>query len=88
MEEGMITGNEREVSMQVSKDRVRLSLDVSPELNATLDRLVDEMDAGSKSEVLRRAIALIEVAVDAKKQGKRLGLADKGQPLSTELVGI
>lgn len=84
----MITGNEREVSMQVSKDRVRLSLDVSPELNATLDRLVDEMDAGSKSEVLRRAIALIEVAVDAKKQGKRLGLADKGQPLSTELVGI
>ncbi|HEY4883765.1 MAG TPA: hypothetical protein VII08_09000 [Myxococcales bacterium] len=73
--------------MSQTKDRVRLSLDVSKELNEKLEDLADKI-GGTKSEVLRRAIALMEVAVDARAAGKRLGIAEKGQPLSTEIVTV
>lgn len=67
--------------------KVRLSLDVSPELNEVLERLADATH-GSKSDVLRKAIALMEVAVDAKENGKKLGIVERGQTVSTEIVGI
>jgi hypothetical protein len=51
------------------KTTVRLSLDVSHELNATLEDM-----GGSKSEVLRRSIALMEVAVGAIKDGHKVGV--------------
>ncbi|MBD1919736.1 DNA-binding protein [Microcoleus sp. FACHB-831] len=69
------------------KEKVRLSLDVSLELNQTLEDLAEKI-GGTKSEVLRKAIALMEVMVEAKQQGKRVGIADKDQPLATEIVGI
>lgn len=67
--------------------KVRLSLDVSPELNDTLERLA-EATHGSKSEVLRKAIALMEVAVETRRAGKKLGIVEKGQPVATEIIGI
>jgi len=67
--------------------RIRLSLDVSRELNATLERLAGSTGS-TKSDVLRRAIALMEVAVQAKSQGKKLGVANSEQTLETEIVGL
>lgn len=82
---------EREKPMSATKDggrdRVRLSLDVSPELYEKLGRIADELH-GSKSEVLRKAIVLMEVALRGKEQGLRLGLARPDQPLTTEIVGL
>ncbi len=69
------------------KEKVRLSLDISPELNSLLEELAAAI-GGTKSEVLRKAIALMEVMVDAKKQGKKFGIAEKDQPLATEIIGI
>jgi len=69
------------------KDKIRLSLEVSPELNNTLEDLALKIGA-TKSDVLRRAIVLMEVAVEAKERGQKLGIADKNQPLATEIVGI
>jgi predicted transcriptional regulator len=69
------------------REKVRLSLDISPELNALLEQLAIAI-GGTKSEVLRKAIALMEVMVEAKKQGKKLGIAEKDQPLATEIIGI
>lgn len=66
---------------------VRLSLDVSPQLNETLESLA-ERTHGTKSDVLRKAIALLEVAVEAKEQGKDFGVAEKGTALATKIVGI
>jgi len=66
---------------------IRVSLDVSPELFSTLENLSGKTHA-SKADVLRRAIALMQVAVEAKEQGKKVGVADKDQPLSTEFIGI
>jgi predicted transcriptional regulator len=69
------------------KEKVRLSLDISPELNALLESLA-VATGGTKSDVLRKAIALMEVAVDAKRRGLKLGLAEKDQPLATEIIGL
>ncbi len=68
-------------------ERVRLSLEVSPELNDKLDELSDKIH-GSKSDVLRRAVALMDIAVRARDEGHKLGIADRSQPLLTEIIGI
>ena len=68
-------------------ERVRLSLEVSPELNDKLDELSDKIH-GSKSDVLRRAVALMDIAVLARDEGHKLGIADRNQPLVTEIIGI
>lgn len=70
--------------------KIRLSLDISPDLNATLERLAQESHT-SKSEVLRKAIALIDVAIDAKEQNQKLGVFENkdAQPhLIKEIVGL
>lgn len=74
-------------SPKSEKGKVRLSLDISPELNELLESLADSI-GGTKSEVLRKAIALMEVAVEAKRQGKKFGIAEKNQTLTTEIIGI
>lgn len=69
------------------KQRYRLSLDVSDDLNNTLEELV-RGTKGTKSDVLRRAIALMKVAADAKAQGNKLGIVDSNNYLVTEIVGL
>ncbi len=69
------------------KPKVRLSADISPELYDKLTELSEEMNV-TKSDVLRRAIALVDVALQAKKSGKKFGVAEKNQTLTTEIVGV
>lgn len=71
----------------MSADKVRLSLDVSPELNRTLDELAMKIH-GTKSDVLRKAIVLMELAVQAKDQQQKLGIIDKDRQVITEIVGL
>lgn len=68
-------------------EKIRLSLDLSPELNRTLDDLAQESHT-TKAEILRRAIALMEVAREARQQGQRLGILDKDKRLVSEIVGL
>jgi predicted transcriptional regulator len=72
---------------KAEKAKIRLSLDVSPELNETLDELAQETGT-TKSDILRKAIALMEVAVEAKQHQNRLGIFDQQQHLVREIVGI
>lgn len=68
--------------------RVRLSLEVSAELNRRLDELATDLDT-SKSDVLRKAIALMGVAADAKEHGKKLYVSDTPpEGTSQEIVGL
>ena len=67
--------------------KVRLTVDVSPELNETLDQLAENAHL-TKSEILRRAIALIKVAAQAHEKGQKLPLIDKDQQPLTEILGI
>ncbi|HVV51884.1 MAG TPA: ribbon-helix-helix protein, CopG family [Polyangia bacterium] len=68
-------------------EKIRLTLDVSQELNRTLEDLA-EKTGSTKSDLLRRAIALMEVAVDAKQNGQNLALSDKQDRVVTKIVGL
>ena len=74
--------------MAMGKDTIKLSLEVSTELNGVLEDMVAKHVGTNKSEVLRKAIALIQVAVEARENGQKIGIAAKGQALATEFVGI
>ncbi len=68
-------------------EKVRLSLELSRELDQMLQEIAEE-GATTKSEVLRRALALVKVAHDAKKEGRYLGLVRDREKLDTEIVGL
>jgi predicted transcriptional regulator len=70
-----------------TSEKIRLTLEVSPELNRRLQGLADTIGE-TKSDVIRKAIVLMEVAVDAKRRGLKFGLAEKDQLLTTEIVGL
>jgi Arc/MetJ-type ribon-helix-helix transcriptional regulator len=64
----------------------RLNFDVSPELDEIIEKLVKLTGSTSKSEVLRRSIALMEVAVEAKQDGKKIVIAEKDRTPVAEVV--
>ena len=71
----------------MSKKNVRLSLDVSSELNDVIESVADETHA-SKSEVLRKSIALLVMAVREKRLGHHLGVFNAKQKIVKEIVGF
>ncbi len=68
-------------------DKVRLNLQVPNELNQVLEEISDST-GGSKTDVIRQAIALMKVAQDAKRQGRHLGLVSDSRKLETEIIGL
>lgn len=73
--------------MAADKEAVRLSLTLSPELNERLEHLAASSHT-TKTEILRKAIALYDVVAEAKTEKKRLGILDQNKHLLTEIVGI
>ena len=49
---------------------VKLSVEVSADLNEILEQLAKDAHE-SKSDILRKGIALMKIALEAKKQGKK-----------------
>lgn len=68
-------------------DKVKLSLELGRELDQMLQQIADE-SATTKSEVLRRALALAKIAHDAKCWKRCLGLVEDRRKLDTEIVGL
>jgi len=66
---------------------VRISLDMSPEANDLLERLASE-NGTTKSQILRRAVALYHAAYEATASGKSVGVIDKDRNIVTEFVGL
>ncbi len=66
---------------------VRLNVTMSEELYKTLDA-ISEQDQQTKSEILRKALYLFEVAREGKNEGKRLTLVDEDGKETTEIVGL
>lgn len=71
----------------MSKNSIRLSLEVSEELNNALERMANLMHA-SKSDVLRKSVALIDLALREREEGHHLGVFDKKQKMLKEIVGF
>jgi metal-responsive CopG/Arc/MetJ family transcriptional regulator len=68
-------------------NRVRLNLVITKQLDETLEKLA-EANGTNKSEVLRKALALFEVANEAKEQGNKLGVISKDRQVLAEIVGL
>jgi Arc/MetJ-type ribon-helix-helix transcriptional regulator len=60
--------------------------DVSPTLDETLQKLVEATGSASKSEVLRRAIALMEIASNAKLNNEKIIIADQDRNPKAEVI--
>lgn len=71
----------------MATDKVRLSLEVTTELNRTLEELATQV-GGTKSDAIRKAIALLSVAIEGKQQGQSMGLVDRDNKLVTRIVGV
>jgi hypothetical protein len=69
--------------------KVRLNLDVSQEIAEFLDTLAQE-NATTKTDVMRRAIALLKVAHDEKKRHRSMGFVSESRDdvLETKVVGV
>jgi predicted transcriptional regulator len=71
----------------VMSDKVRINLQVSPELNNILEGIAESSSA-TKTDVIRQALALVKIAHDAKRNGKHIGLVADSSKLDTEIVGL
>ncbi|WP_080808559.1 hypothetical protein [Halomicronema hongdechloris] len=66
---------ERPKAPKAPPERIRLSLDVSPDLYGVLEKTAAKI-GGSKSDALRKAIVLMSIVVDAQAEGKIFGIAN------------
>jgi hypothetical protein len=62
-------------------------LEISSETRRLLARLAAE-SGGTEFEVIGKAVALYQVATEARKQGKRIGLLDAEDEFEREIVGF
>jgi hypothetical protein len=70
-----------------SKGTVKMSLHLSPETYEILEKLSEDNHL-TKSDLLRKSIALMEVALKSKKKGNHLVIMnDKGEKES-EIIGL
>jgi hypothetical protein len=66
---------------------VDLNLALSPKTDADIERLARDI-GGTKADVFTWALALLTVAVDARKKGKRLAVVDEDGRIDTEITGL
>ncbi len=64
----------------------RVNFQASSELEETIEKLVKLTGSSSKSELLRRAIVLMEIAAEAKQKGEKIVIADKDRNPKIEIV--
>jgi hypothetical protein len=76
-----------EASMAVAAEKVRLSLQVSQELNRMIEEIAESAGT-NRTDVIRQALALMKVAHAAKESGRHLGIVDDASKLDTEIVGL
>jgi hypothetical protein len=77
----------RVITMNIPRPRVRITVEVTNELNDRLDLLAGEL-GGSKSDVFRKAIALVEVALNAKRRGGKVAIVDDDNHIVATVVGL
>ncbi len=66
---------------------VRLNVNITDELNTRLDTLANKAGV-TKSDLLRKAIALIEVAVTEREKGHKLAITDSDHHVLREIIGV
>ncbi len=78
---------ESSIAASCPASSVEMDLVVSSETNAEMDRLALEVK-GTKSDILKRGLALLKLTVDVRKQGKKLAVISANDQIETEMTGI
>lgn len=68
-------------------EKVRLNVNITPALADTIANLAD-CEGASKGEIVKKAIALFEVVVEAKQSGGKLLIVDDKANTQREIIGI
>lgn len=71
----------------VARETLRMNVQISKELTELIDAIADDASA-NRSEVIRQALALMEVAHKAKQSGKHIGIVSDPSKLEREIIGI
>lgn len=80
-------GLSREAASEESPpDRIRLTLDVTPQMKEVIDTLADQVGT-TQSDILRRAIALLKAVKEAEAKGEGTAAIAKGDRVVVRLVG-
>ena len=66
---------------------IRLNVNITDELNRRVDSM-SEKSGSSKSDLLRKAIVLMDLAVNESAKGNVLAVADKNHQILREIVGV
>ena len=66
----------------------RITMDVSPAFKKTIEDLAAKTESGRQSEVLRRAVALYELAVEAKDKKQHIAIINEAGEIVTRIVGV
>ncbi len=64
----------------------RINFDVSNDLDQVITKLVKDTGSSSKSEVLRRAIALMQIAAEEKQKGRKLVITEQDRTPVVEIL--
>jgi len=72
----------------MSAKTVRLSLTLTQEADEILTKAAKNLTYGNKSDVLRRAIALISVMDDAKAKNEDLAIIDSEGQVVSKIIGL
>lgn len=69
--------------------KIRINLDVNQEVNGFLERLSEESGT-TKTDVMRRALALLKVAHEEKARSRTMGFVpdERASVLETKIVGV
>ncbi len=86
-EDSVRTTSKRRAEPDSGKLRVQMSLTIPKQLDNMLEQLAYENDT-NKSELLRKAFVLFEVASEAKDQGHKLGILSKDRQVLAEIIGL
>ena len=70
------------------KPPVRLSLTLTQEADEILTKAAKKSTYGNKSDMLRRAIALISVMQEAKEKNEDLAIIDKDGNVISKIIGL
>ncbi len=68
-------------------EKVRLNLQLSPEMFQTLEQIAEDT-GGNRGSVIQQALSLMKVAHDAKRRNLHIGLVKDASNLDTEIVGL
>jgi metal-responsive CopG/Arc/MetJ family transcriptional regulator len=60
----------------MSKNMVRYAVELSPELAEKFEEMAEQEHA-SRSDIIRKALFLMYVAINSKKKGRELAVVDK-----------